>query len=132
MFAESPSDRILPTTVNSGEYAIHHGVTRLPEIAGVPYLDVTATTSRDGKQITLFVVNRSLDRDIATDIALPGAHVSTTGQATVLQSADLYGKNDEEHPTAITPKEKPFTAGEKFAYTFPHASVIRLSLASAR
>jgi alpha-N-arabinofuranosidase len=132
MFAESPSDRVLPATVTSGEYGVHHGVTRLPEVPDVPYLDVTATTSRDENHITLFVVNRSLDRDIATDITLPGAHISQIGQAAVLESPDLYGRNDEEHPTAITPKENSFTAGEKFAHTFPHASVTRLSLPLTR
>lgn len=128
IYAESPSARVLPAAVNSGEYSVHHGVTRLPEIADVPYLDVTATISRDGKQITLFVVNRSLDHDIATDISIPGQRVSTTGQAVMLQSADLYGLNDETHPTAITPKETAFIAGDTFRYTFPHASFTRLAL----
>lgn len=130
MFAESPSAHLLPTSVASGSYTVQHGVTRLPEIAEVPYLDVAATASSDGRHINLFVVNRSLDRDISTDIDLPSTHLSKSGQATLLQSINLYGKNDEEYPTAITPKEYSFATGEKFTYTFPHASVTRLSLST--
>ena len=44
------------------------GVTRLPDISDVPYLDVVAALNQDGRRLTLFCVNRSLNTDIPANI----------------------------------------------------------------
>jgi alpha-N-arabinofuranosidase len=118
--------------VRSGTYSVHNGSTRLPEIPDVPYLDVDAAVSKDGRTVTLFVVNRSQDRDIATRLNLAGVSQGAQGEAKVLSSRDLYAGNDEEHREAVVPISRAFTAGPKFEYTFPRASLTALTIPASR
>ncbi|HVJ08719.1 MAG TPA: alpha-L-arabinofuranosidase C-terminal domain-containing protein [Acidisarcina sp.] len=128
MYSTAAADHLLPATTESGSYSVHQGITRLPEIADVPYLDVTATTSADRKHVTLFVVNRSLERDIATEISLAGAKVQPSADTLTLRSEDLYAVNSEMDPEAILPEKHTAKVGESFRYIFPRASVTRISL----
>jgi alpha-L-arabinofuranosidase len=130
MYSTSPSDRLLPSSVDSGTYSVYQGITRLPEIANVPYLDVSATMSTDKKHVTLFVVNRSLDRDIATDLSLKGITVAPNANVTTLRSDDLYAVNDETNPEAVIPEDHSLHVADQFRYSFPRASVTRISLST--
>jgi alpha-N-arabinofuranosidase len=127
MYAGAPADHLLYTSVESGEYSVHNGTTRLPDIPHVPYLDVTATASKDGRTVTLFVVNRSLSQDIAADISLPGAK-KQTAEVITMQSGNLFARNSEEHPETLTPEKTSFPASDRFQYRFPQASVTRLTI----
>ncbi len=132
MYSEAPSDHLLQTKVESGSYAVHNGVTRLPEIAHVPYLDVTTTASQDSRTVTLFVVNRSLNKDIDSELTVPGARPDPHAEALVFESASLFDRNSEERPDALTPRKDSFAVSSQFRYRFPHASVTRLTLSLAR
>lgn len=128
MFASAPVDRLLPVKADSGSYSIHHGSSRIPDIADVPYLDVDTGISKDGHIITIFVVNRSQSEDISATLHLPGLPDGTIGEAQTLSSPDLYAVNNEEEPEAVTPQVKKVKAGAEFRYTFAHASFTVLSL----
>ena len=128
MYSTASSDRLLPSLVESGAYGVHQGITRLPEIANVPFLDVTATMSADKKHVTLFVVNRSLDRDIPTEVSLKGIPVGPRADVTTLRSDDLYAVNDEANPEAIIPENHQTHVADHFRYSFRRASVTRISL----
>ncbi len=129
MFSTADADHLVPVVVESGNYSVHHGVTRLPEIADVPYLDVTAAASKDNGTVTLFVVNRSMDRDIPTHIGLAGFQPGPRAEVTTLASDDLYAKNSEDSPTAVDLEKREVAAGANFRYQFPHASVTRIVFA---
>jgi alpha-N-arabinofuranosidase len=131
MFSGAPADHLLSASVESGEYSVHNGVTRMPDIPHVPFLDVTATASKNGKTVTLFVVNRSLSQDITTDISLPGAK-KQQAEAVTMQSGNLFARNSEEHPDTLVPEKTSFAANEKFRYRFPQSSVTRLTIELAR
>ncbi len=128
MYSEAAADHLLKATVASGSYRVHNGVTRLPEIANVPYLDVTATASKDGRTVTLFVVNRSLSQDIDTAITVPGARPDQGSEALTLQSASLFDRNSEERPVSLLPQRSTFASKPEFRFRFPHASVTRLTV----
>ena len=128
MYSGAPVDHLLNAAVESGAYTVHNGVTRLPEIAHVPFLDVTATASKDGRTMTLFVVNRSLNEDIATDIFVLGAQRDAHAEAVVFESASLFDRNSEERPESLTPQKSTFAASDQFHYRFPHSSVTRLTM----
>ena len=128
MFAGAPADRLLPVKVNSGTYSIANGSGRIPEIADVPYLDVDAALSKDGRKVTVFVVNRSQDADLKTSFSIAGLHPGIEGKAQTLSSADIYAGNNEEEPEAITPQTKFFKAGPEFHYTFPRTSFTVLTI----
>ena len=62
MFASAAPMTLLKLDNTSPTYDVHDGVSRLPEISSVPYLDVVATRDADQKTISLFCVNRNLHR----------------------------------------------------------------------
>ena len=127
MIAGAPAEHLLPVKASSGSYSVHNGSTRIPEIADVPYLDVDAAISKDGHTVTLFVVNRSLDRDLSAELAIRGLHKGS-GQAQTLSAPSLYAANDELAPKAIVPVTATVTVGASFHYTFPRASFTVLTL----
>ncbi len=126
LYAGSAAERLVPVTVQSGSYRVEHGITRIPGIADVPYLDVTAAGSADGKTLTLFVVNRSLTRDLPASIGLDGAHPSGTVEVTSVSNTDLFAVNDEDEPERVTPERHTVAAEKAARYTFPRASFTRM------
>lgn len=128
LYASADADRTLATDVRSGSYSVQQGVDRLPRIDDVPYLDVVATRSHDGRTLTLFCVNRSLDADIPAEIHL---HDFAAAQARVqvVRSGSIVDANDELRPTRIhdTDETEPVPAGA-WTHTFPHASISVITL----
>ncbi len=107
----------------SPTYDVHDGVSRLPEISSVPYLDVVATRDADQKTISLFCVNRNLHEDMETDIAVDGASVGSSAEVEELFGPGLYAKNDEVRPRAVRPhrSQVAFT-GDHLLFTFRHSA----------
>jgi alpha-N-arabinofuranosidase len=132
MYATAPADHLLSAKVDGGEYTVHNGVTRLPEIAHVPYLDVTATADKAGKTITIFAVNRSVGQEIPATLNVPGARRGQKAEVMEMTSNDLWDANSELRPTALIPQAKTVMAGDSFAYTFPAASVTRITIEVGR
>ncbi len=132
MYATADADHLLTTTVDGGEYSVHNGVSRLPEIAHVPYLEVVAVAGRDGRTVTLFALNRSLSKAITAQLHVPGARRGQQAEVTEMVSNDLWDANSDERPTALVPTTRRVVAGDRFAYTFPPASVTRLVLEAGR
>lgn len=129
MYATANPASTIAVTSNSGTYNVQNGVTRLPDINNVPYLDVVAARDQGGHRLTLFCVNRSLTRDIPAEISL--AHFASASEAHVQQlSADSIGEvNDEAHPTHVVPVSSTVRLnGSKLSYTFKHASVTRIDI----
>ena len=77
----STADAVTPveTRVETESYDIHDGNNRLPEIANVPYLDVVSVLNEQGDKLTLFCVNRHLNRDFASEIRLTGIRACSQG-----------------------------------------------------
>lgn len=128
LFADAPAEHLLPVRSESGSYSVHNGSIRLPDIREVPYLDVDAAISKDAKTLTLFIVNRSLGRDITTRLNIAGIRKRTPGQAQTLRSSNLYARNDEAHRKAVVPSGSQFMAGSTFEYTFPRSSFTRMTI----
>jgi alpha-N-arabinofuranosidase len=126
----SNSDATQPvTTVTQGDtYDVRDGVTRLPEIPNVPYLDVVAALNDAKDTLTIFCVNRDLSRDLSADILLDG-FVPASATVKTLYSESIYDQNDELHPEAVHPRSEPFTVDSaKFLHTFRHESVTVIQL----
>jgi len=119
----------LVTTITRGEtYDIHDGITRLPEILNVPYLDVVAALNEAKNTLTLFCVNRDLARDLSADISLRG-FIPARARVQTLYSSSIYGQNDETHPEAVHPHSEPFEINSpELLYTFRHESVTVIQL----
>ena len=124
LYANADIATPVAVTVNAGIYSVSHGVNRLPDIASVPYLDVAAALSHDGKKLTLFCVNRSLDTDISTSIRLHDFTPAHTGTVHTLSAHTLSDANDEAVPNRVVPVDSVETVQpEEWKHTFPRASV---------
>jgi alpha-L-arabinofuranosidase len=129
----STADIETPVAAQStaGTYDVHRGVTRLPEIANVPYLDVVAALNKDKSTLTLFCVNRSLDRDIPATITLDGFAAAGKAEVESLSGESIYEGNSEISPTAVTPVHSSVDVGSApLTHTFKHESVTRIELHS--
>jgi alpha-L-arabinofuranosidase len=128
MYANSGVTQLVGVASQSRTYDIHDGVTRLPEIPQVPYLDVVAGLNERQDTLTLFCVNRDLTRDLSADISVI-AFVPAKVTATALFSSSVYDRNDELHPEAVHPRSESLTIdAPRFQYTFRHASVTVIQL----
>lgn len=129
----STADIETPVAVENtaGTYDVHGGVTRLPDIPNVPYLDITAALSRDKNTLTLFCVNRSLDRDLRSAISIEGFTAAGKAGIETLSAESIYDGNSEATPSAVTPVHTVADAGAgALTHTFRHESITRIELHS--
>ena len=116
-------------STDAGNYEVQHGVTRLPDIPDVPYLDVVAALNTSGDKLTLFCVNRHLDQDVPVNISVEDFSPRTKAYADTLDSESIYDVNNELQPEAITPAHASASIKNGLlTYTFPRASVTRIEL----
>jgi alpha-N-arabinofuranosidase len=129
LYANADIEKPVAVTVNAGSYSVAQGVKRLPEIASVPYLDVVAALGRDGKTLTLFCVNRSLDKDISTNIRLHDFTAAHAVAVHTLSAPNLADANDEVAPDRVKPVDSvEVVQPDGWTHTFRHASVTVISL----
>lgn len=129
MYAGADASQPVAVAADSGSYSVKQGVDRLPEIASVPYLDVVAALSRDGRKLILFCVNRSLQTDIAANIGLQDFAAKAKAQVQVLHADNIADANDEIEPERVQPVESSEAVKPSgWPHTFPHASVTVISL----
>jgi alpha-N-arabinofuranosidase len=94
----------------------------------VPYLDVVASRSRDGKHLFVKAVNTDLTRALVTTINLQGAQVQPRGELATLNGASLESFNSFATPEAVHLTRKQVVTGSKFEVTLPPHSVNVLTL----
>ncbi|MCC7176023.1 MAG: hypothetical protein IT159_12570 [Bryobacterales bacterium] len=132
MYSTAEGARLLDTRTKVEQYDVEQGVRRIPNIAGVPYLDVVAALSETGDRLTLFCVNRHLTKDLRATIRLNGFQAASA-RGSQLTGAGLTAMNSEETPEAIVPA--PVTVqpkGSELEHLFPRLSVTVIELARAR
>ena len=128
MYSGADATRPVEVTNNAGSYTVHNGVSRLPEIANVPYLDSVAALNERGDALTLFIVNRQLTRDLATEIHLNGFAARPVASVRTLNAPSILDKNSEEDPEHVVTVESTASLhGNVLRYTFPRASVTVLT-----
>lgn len=129
MYSTADVARLAEVSTNSGAYSVAQGVKRFPDIGGVPYLDVVAALNGNDSKLTLFCVNRSVTQDITAQIRLDHFTPASSAVVSVLHSASLADKNDEESPGRVTPETgKEQIPGDKWTHVFPRASVTVLAI----
>jgi alpha-N-arabinofuranosidase len=125
MYTPVKGDTILPVTTDSGAYSVAGGVRPLGNIENVPYIDVVATRSSDGKFITLLCVNRSLEADIPTMFDLGSLQAAGNVKMRQIKSMSRYEQNDEVEPEHVVPLDGSAVPSHSGALsvTLPHESV---------
>ena len=128
LYSNSGVSQLVSTVTRGETYDVHDGITRLPEILNVPYLDVVAALNKAKDTVTLFCVNRDLARDLSADISVRG-FVPVNARVQTLYSLSIYDQNDETRPEAVHPHSEPLTINsQELLYTFRHESVTVIQL----
>lgn len=131
MYSNADATVPVQTRVTADAYNVLEGNVRLPEIRDVPLLDVVAARDDSGRRLTLFCVNRSLDRDIDASIAILGFTPGDRALIHTLAAASIREVNDEARPEVVRPVERELPiAGPRFNYTFEHSTVTVIELTS--
>lgn len=131
MYASAHPSQPVSVVTDSGAYSVQHGVTRLPDIAHVPYLDVVAALDQSGSTLTLFCVNRSLDTDIPANIEI--AHFSAAhADIQTLHSHSISDANNADNPLRVAPVQtQDALHSGALHHVFPHESVTVITLHKA-
>ena len=94
---------------------------------GVPTLDVSATLDNTGKQLALFVVNRSPDKVMETRIDLLSGRFSGMARAITINGPDIKAENTFDNPDQVKTKECVLSFdGPSLVYEFEPHSVTAL------
>jgi alpha-N-arabinofuranosidase len=130
MYTVVKGDTILPVTTDSGTYAVTGGVRPLDDMSGIPYIDVVATRSHDGRFLRLLCVNRSLEEDVPVNFDLGALRAAGPVQMQQIKSASRYERNDEVEPEHVVPilsrLTPPHSGG--LSVLLPHESVTVLQV----
>jgi alpha-N-arabinofuranosidase len=127
MFSTAEPGTVLQTDNSSPAYDVHGGVSRFPEIAKVPYLDVVAVRSSRPGVISVFCVNRNVQEDLGAEISIDGARVIHAAEVQELFASSIYASNDEIHPGSIRPSNSSVEVkGSHVKFVFRRASVTRM------
>ncbi len=116
-------------------YSVTQGITRLPEIGGVPYLDCVGSEPEDRKSLTLTCVNRHLTRPQQAEIDLSQLPVAASAgiQSASIVGSNILEENDETDPNRIVPVHGTARlTGKHLVYTFPSGSITVLEVPLAR
>ena len=125
MYTAIKGDSVLPVTTDSATYSVRNGVRSLENIDNVPYLDVVATRSADGRTLTLLCVNRDLEHETPTTFDLGNLHASGKAEGRQIKSDSRYERNDEVEPSHVLPAPVSATVSPdgKLSIVLPHESV---------
>jgi alpha-N-arabinofuranosidase len=106
-------------TFSSGKYSL-------------PVLDVSATLDKTGKQLVLYVVNRSQDKAAETKIDLNIGRFAGKGRVSTINGPDIKAENTFEKKDRVKTREHHFDInGQSLTYEFEPHSVTAMVCAIA-
>jgi alpha-N-arabinofuranosidase len=125
LYTAVKGDTLLSTTTDSGSYSVKGGVRPLDAIEDVPYIDVVATRSADGKTLTLLCVNRHLEQDIPTRFDLGTLRAAAPATMRQIYAGSRYESNDEIEPQHVVPHDgaAKISSDDSVSVVLPHESV---------
>jgi alpha-L-arabinofuranosidase len=95
----------------------------------IPFLDVAASRSADGKLIFIKAVNTNREAALATGITLKGADVAPQAEVETVTAERLATFNSFASPEAIGVRRSTINAGASFTIELPKHSVSVITLA---
>jgi alpha-L-arabinofuranosidase len=129
LYSHRAGDKVVATETQVRHYDVHDGMTTMPEIPNVPYLDVLATSNSTNGDLVLFVANRDWKSGTPTTLRLQGFSAAAQAQVDTLASDSLLAENTGDKPDAIKPVTSSLAvSGNEIQYTFPKLSVTVITL----
>jgi len=96
----------------------------------IPYLDVTASRTADGKRIFIKAVNTSPTSSLVTTINLQGFSPAPRADLKTITAPALNAYTDFSRPDAVSTSTKTIPAGRQFTVTLPKHSVSVITVSS--
>jgi alpha-N-arabinofuranosidase len=129
LYSHRAGDTVVATQTEVRHYDVHNGMTSMPEIPDVPYLDVLATRNSTSGDLVLFVANRDWKNDIPATLRFQGFSATAQAQVDTLAADSLLTENTGDHPDAIRPvTSSRAVSGNEIRYVFPKLSLTVLTL----
>jgi alpha-N-arabinofuranosidase len=132
---------VTPTYLAIRLYNKHRGTQRLAahvegpsfdstlEGKGVPYLDVVASRSADGKQVFIKAVNTDPVRSLETQVQISGLKVARRAEMETVTAATLTAANSFSTPDSVSTSQSQIEAGSTFEVELAAHSVSVITLA---
>jgi alpha-N-arabinofuranosidase len=117
LYSENRGDIRLSSTVNSPTFDTSR------EGAKIPYLDVTASRSGDGRKIFIKAVNTSPTSALVTTITLEGVIPAARAVMKTITARSLSVANDFNQPNAVSISSKTIVSSRQLHVTLPKHSV---------
>lgn len=128
-YANAEPSELLDVNSDASTYSIAQGVSQMPEVKDVPYLDIVAAESKDQSKLLLFCVNRHLSVPIRAEIDLHPLGIKVTeATITTIQADNILASNDETTPNHVSPSVAKRQISSLVSYTFPSASITVLEI----
>ncbi|HEY6374804.1 MAG TPA: alpha-L-arabinofuranosidase C-terminal domain-containing protein [Edaphobacter sp.] len=128
-YATAHPHTLLKVESSTPTYSVTRGINRLPEIADVPYLDLVAAESENGRSLVLLCVNRNLTKSLLATLDFADIGVKEgTAKVTTVAADNILIENDEEEPERVKPvlQTEPLQPG--YTHKFPAASVTMIEI----
>jgi alpha-N-arabinofuranosidase len=129
LYSHRAGDTVVATQTEVRHYDVHNGLTRMPEIPDVPYLDVLSTRNSTSGDLVLFVVNRDARNAIPATVRLQGFSAAALAQVDTLAANSQVTDNTVDRQDAIRPVASTMAvAGNEIRYEFPKLSLTVMTL----
>jgi len=117
LYAKHHGDARLMTKVESPTFNTSH------EGTNIPYLDITASQTADGKSIFIKAVNTSPTGALQTTITIQGVMPAPRAEVKTITAPSLNTSNDFSRPDAVSIQTSTVPTGRTFVVTLPKQSV---------
>jgi len=127
MYTNHSGPTLLKTSVKCDTFAAPDYEEGRPQAKSkIPYLDVSATTDKDGKILYLAVINLHADKNVKTKVSFDKWNFEPQVETFELYNDDYMAENTFDNPEKITIKENILNGtGNPFDYSFkPHSITI--------
>jgi alpha-N-arabinofuranosidase len=129
LYSHRAGDKVVATQTEVRHYDVHDGMTSMPEIPNVPYLDVLATSNSTNGDLALFVANRDWKSSTPATLRLQGFSPAAQAQVDTLTAESPLAENTGDKPDAIKPVTSTLAvSGNEIKYVFPKLSVTVITL----
>ncbi len=129
LYSHRAGDTVVATETQVRHYDVHDGMTSMPEIPNVPYLDVLGTRNSASGDLALFVANRDWKNDTSATLRLQGFSAAAQAQVDTLAAKSPLEENTGDRPDAIRPVTSSLAVtGNEIRYVFPKLSVTVITL----
>jgi len=127
MYADRSGPTLLKSGVQCGSFPAPEYERGRPQAIGqIPYLDVSATMSEDGKTVYMAVINLHADKNVKATVSLDKWDFSPEVKFAELYDDDYMTENTFENPNRLAIKEDALNeTSNPFTYNFkPHSVTI--------